>query len=506
MKESFNLINQAWIPCVMPDGKTKSLGFLETLASAHEISDMGLDNPIQYVGLFRVLLAILHRNFGPEETKDWKRLWQSGAFNRKQLITYFKQWEKRFNLFDQTKPFYQTIEITTEPRPINDLTFQLAIYQMASGNATLFNHHTDFEEIIWQPAEAAIQLVTAQSFGIGFRQFKDGPSARGINYILKGNNLFKTLVLNLIRYDDRNNDSFRENGEDRPAWEQETPFQPERKKPIGYLDYLTWQSRKVLLISDDNNKTVSKACMDVGQKLNISSEPYCFNPMWIYRENPKPVEKSPPFFPRKFEEGRSLWRDSTTLINTKKAQHKPLAAIEWIKQMQISDDELNITAKGMASDQGKVNFYMEELFVFPSVYIFKEYLTGDLETCMEQAGQVRDKLWGAVNHMAEVFLASESDQQEGHKPDKKDVNDLWEHLFTEGIFWAALELPFYELVMTLPINEESAMDDWQTVLKKTARQALEQAQVSLGNSPKALKAAAKSNTLLLGGLKKLFQS
>jgi len=174
--------------------------------------------------------------------------------------------------------------------------------------------------------------------------------------------------------------------------------------------------------------------------------------------------------------------------------------------MQISDDELRIAAMGMASDQGKVNFYLEELFVCPGVYLSKEYLVGDLETCLEQAGQVRDKLWGAVNHLGEVFLAPESDHQDGHKPDKKDINDLWEHLFTEGIYWASLELPFYALVMNLPINEEGAMKEWKTVLKKTARQALEKAQVSLGNSPKALKAAAQSNGWLTGGLMKIFEA
>jgi hypothetical protein len=106
--------------------------------------------------------------------------------------------------------------------------------------------------------------------------------------------------------------------------------------------------------------------------------------------------------------------------------------------------------------------------------------------------------------MAEIFLAPESDLTESHKPDKKDLKDLWEHLFTEGIYWAGLELPFYALVTNLPKDEDKSILAWQTSLKDISRAVLEQAQNSLGSSPKALKAAAQSKSWLEGGLTKVF--
>jgi CRISPR system Cascade subunit CasA len=504
LQASFNLIDQGWIHCELPNGRIENLGLLEVLANADEIIDIRTDFPTQYVGIFRVLLAILHRNFGPRGSEDWQTLWKAKAFDNNQLENYFHEWANRFDLFDKDTPFYQTKEITSEAKAINDFTFHLAMFQISKGNTTLFNHHTDTEEISWQPDEAAIQLVTAQSFGIGFRQFKDGPSARGVNYILKGKNLFSSLLFNLIRYDKESNHPFTSSELDRPAWEQNKPFEPDRNKPLGYLDYLTWQSRKVLLIPDNNQGLVKKVMVDVGLRLSITTEPFCFNPMWVYRENQKPTENSSPYIPNKFFEGRALWRESTTLLNTFKSLYKPLAAIEWLNQVGAQENELRISALGMASDQGKVNFFMEELFVCPSEYLSRGELVGDLETCLDQAGQVRDKLWGAVNHMAEIFLAPESDLTESHKPDKKDLKDLWEHLFTEGIYWAGLELPFYALVTNLPKDEDKSILAWQTSLKDISRAVLEQAQNSLGSSPKALKAAAQSKSWLEGGLTKVF--
>ena len=65
MTYSFNLIDEPWIPCLRPDGTTIALGLRETLLQAHELREIRGDTPLETAALHRLLLAILHRVFGP---------------------------------------------------------------------------------------------------------------------------------------------------------------------------------------------------------------------------------------------------------------------------------------------------------------------------------------------------------------------------------------------------------------------------------------------------------
>ena len=59
--------------------------------------------------------------------------------------------------------------------------------------------------------------------------------------------MFETLMLNMIRYP-TDDDVMPHNPDDCPAWEVDDPFTPDRSIPRGYLDYLTWQNRRILLM------------------------------------------------------------------------------------------------------------------------------------------------------------------------------------------------------------------------------------------------------------------
>ena len=81
------------------------------------------------------------------------------------------------------------------------------------------------------------------------QNFTDSTCARGVIFFVQNESLFQTLALNLIRYPDRANDAVMPCIRlDAPAWEMDDPCKPDRSVPFGYLDYLTWQSRRVLLL------------------------------------------------------------------------------------------------------------------------------------------------------------------------------------------------------------------------------------------------------------------
>ncbi len=502
MKNSFNLVDQKWIPCLYMDGSSCEYSLLELFSNAHAIRRLNSDLSVEKIALYRFFLAILHRNFGPNSTYEWQRLWQLGQFDGGTLSSYFSKWYSHFDLFDDTHPFYQTPNIDTEIRPLLGYSFYLALYHLASGNnATLFDHHTQESDFVINYSQAARLLVTAQSFAFGFQTLKDGPSARGINFILLGDNLFHTLLLNMIRYDQSS--PFQILDIDLPAWEQDDPFSHQRTKPDGYLDYLTWQSRKILLHPEKDKIRLIQ--VDNGLKLAVTEEPYTKNPMMAYSIVEKPAKNQSPYRLLKFQEGRVLWRDSTAIMETTSNKQFPPLAINWVQDCNIHLENVHLNSIGISSDQGKVNYYMEELFSFPAIYLEKEILVAHLKTCLQNAEIVRQKLWGAVNKIAEILISPESDLDDEKQSDKKGKQNLVDHLYAEDQYWSWLEPSFYQLLYDLPNNELGAVEIWNQQLQNSVWKAFEFAREYIGSSPVALKAGVQAAQILRAGLKKEFE-
>ena len=71
----FNLVDEKWIPCLIAGEKSpQEFSLREVLVQAHEISEIFDNSPLVTISLHRLLLAILHRNFGPASFSKWKEL------------------------------------------------------------------------------------------------------------------------------------------------------------------------------------------------------------------------------------------------------------------------------------------------------------------------------------------------------------------------------------------------------------------------------------------------
>jgi CRISPR system Cascade subunit CasA len=185
------------------------------LLRAHEIGEVHDGSPVVTLALHRLLLAILHRNFGPASLRAWKRLWVAGHFDSGKLTGYFDRWHNRFDLFDRERPFYQTGGLTSDRSlPIAALFDELS----CKNNATLFDHSTNENHRTVSAAEAARGLIARQGFALGLGisptiaihgkavktdNRKDGPLARGLVVLVRGDNLFRTLLCNLTEYSPR---------------------------------------------------------------------------------------------------------------------------------------------------------------------------------------------------------------------------------------------------------------------------------------------------------------
>jgi CRISPR system Cascade subunit CasA len=504
MSFEFNLIDQPWIPVLDSSGIPREVSLSDVLINAQRYLQLSASFPQTNAALYRLLLAVLHRNFGPKNDDEWQQLWLAQQFNRQALEGYFAQWYPRFDLFAPDRPFMQARQPKTEPKPANALLFLVA----GGDPDTLYNHNLDSVPIILTPQQAAQALITAHSFGIAglcHPQLKlvytDAPCARGAVFFLQGRNLFESLMLNLVRYTPAEPIPFHGDEPDRPAWEMDDPYMPDRSVPFGYLDYLTWQNRCIMLFPSevDGKTVVQKVTTSSGLAINAELS----NPMHHYRIDEKTGRKI-----LRFTEGRALWRDSSVLLNLKSGNFNP-QAICWAEELiaygYLPAQKLKLAAYGMSTAPGKqkVHFYRGEQFEFSNELLTRQDLIDTLDYALELAHELRNQLWGAMRRLAQLILSSEADLQNGRTPDPNDIENLIVHWEGESQYWSRLEVPFMHFLDLLPADQEQALEEWRKSIRSAVLNAFNYTTQQSGSQPKALKAAAIARVQMLSGIKKV---
>jgi len=499
MNPTFDLLQSPWVPCIRADGTIVELGLRNALAQAHELRELYGESPLVTAALHRLLLAVLHRVFGPVNSNEWTALWEAGHWDTVRLDAYLHRWRHRFDLFDPERPFYQAPDERVKPKSVISL-----IHDVASGNnPTLFDHHTEAEGITLTPAQAARMLVAAQAFGLGGlsglpQKFTDAPCAGGIIFLVQGETLFETLALNLVRYAD--DAPLPRWPDDRPTWEMDDPFTPERSLPRGYLDYLTWQNRRVLLLPEAVTDGVVVRQVTIAPALRLGSG--VLDPMKHYRKD----EKRGPL-PLPFTEGKALWRDSAALFRLHHEDCQPPRTFQWLAEL-VDEDRLSKSqtrrclALGMSKKQAKINFYRSERMPLPLIYLTNDALVGALDTALDMARRTASQLWGATRRLATFVLVPGSDQESARKPDPKDLAHLTQQWAVERRYWSRLEIPFYETMEALPEETEGALERWRETLLRTAWRAFDQVTNDLGHDPRTLKAVVRARDQLAAGLAK----
>jgi CRISPR system Cascade subunit CasA len=496
MGTNFNLLDEPWLPCITPDGGAQELSLSDALIRAHEIREVFDESPLVTVALHRLLLAILHRNFGPASVGEWFELWRRGRWNEEKLREYFTRWHERFELFHPERPFYQVPEIAGAVRQPASILFQ----EFSSGNnTTLFDHTYEDAPLALAPTQAARGLIARQAFSVGFGKsspfyFSDSPLIRGFSVLVAGSNLFETLALNLVRYDRENPIPASSRREDLPTWEQDNPEQPRRDGtvPAGYLDYLTWQSRRIHLCAEGDPPVVRQCQLQQGLKL---ADPSPLDPLKCYRRDPKRGQVAV-----SFREERALWRDSHALFEAEEQRPK---SFDWLAQLRARPRSesaglkpaYRFAALGLATDEGKaasVTLWRHERLPLPLAYLEDHELRGDLGRALAYGEKVGRELRSASWTFAKVLLTPP--EGTALPPRREDIEPIAQSLAPERRFWPALEPRFLQLMTKLPeldaAEREAELLRWRKELRDAARRALEETVRDLSASTRELKAVA----------------
>lgn len=494
------------------------LSVRDTLVTAHEQRELLDNSPLVVVALHRLLLAVVHRvALGPRTSDDWKAMRSAGRFDAGAIDAYLGTWRSRFDLFDPVAPFYQVSPQSLGEREADPVAVSKLAHERASGNnITLFDHTTQ-ATAAFTPAQAARALVAFQAFAIGGGvslpfNLSDAPLARDYTVLVRGDTLFETLMLNLVRYDrERPIPWLRD--DDLPWWEQPSQRTPEREgtPPAGYLDYLTWQSRRVHLLYDERTGLVRECQIRQNLKLAGSDR---LDPFKAYFRSEQQGWRA-----RRFREERAVWRDSQALLQfgaqTQGEQTDAAPGVfHWLADVLVTRAGRGVHVQpcefdvlGFMNDgaQATIILWRHERLPLPLNYLNVRSLRDRLGDALALAEEV-SSLFKPISSggqksfprpmrvLADELLTGTASR----KADKGDVERLVESLGAERDYWARLGPHFRAFMGTLAEQMEAegrdggdaAYLDWAKTVAVCARQAFRVATDSLDTSGRSLRSQA----------------
>lgn len=110
-----NLVTEAWIPVVRPDGKPDTASLMQVFTEGRQFSDLAV-RPHERIALMRLLICIAQAALdGPEDIEAWDDAPNALPQAAKK---YLAEWEPSFNLFDLDRPFLQIAKLGKLPKKI----------------------------------------------------------------------------------------------------------------------------------------------------------------------------------------------------------------------------------------------------------------------------------------------------------------------------------------------------------------------------------------------------
>lgn len=518
---SFDLVDEPWIPCLDAHGERGLYSLRQTLcdaASLHEIAD---ESPLVTVSLHRLLLAILYRCCGPTSFDEWRILWQQRAWDRDTVNTYLDTYRDkgRFDLFDATRPFYGVpkMEDVKDYHPITRLQFE----RTSGNNPALFDHSMNADADSVSADVAARHLIAYQAFAVagGVSQpfnLSDGLLTKGYTVLAIGNNLFETLCLNLLPA--TNEEPIPTEDKrigDRPFWERDTLTAPEREGtvPLGYADYLTWQSRRIFLEPEGNPPRVRWCQVQQNLKMRYDlATGLPLDPFKSYRKN-----KEERYVVRNLEPERGIWRDSDVLFQPqrKEGEYRPPLVFNHLIQVyraakRIGADTIyKFDVYGCALTGGRepIVFWRQERLPLPLAYLDDDDLYLRLTRALQLAESVGRTLEGAGRRFAELVFVPDA-QYAPKKVDpriagkRQDIDKLLATLALGQQYWASLETPFAAFVVAQALGNENAFREWGEVVIQAAQEDFRAVMANLDSSTRILRANVGAERLFNSRLKR----
>lgn len=521
----FNLIDEPWISVVTDyKGTTKLVGLREFFENCHNYLDFAGEMPTQNFAVMRFILAILHTVFSrfdadgnPYEIvkiddkmlqtepilkedesryrrklmKTWENLWNNGEFPEI-VLDYLECWHDRFYLFDDEFPFYQVkedfsgkCELYNQKQPTKDagqMSFKTInrLISETKDNTAIFSMVND-EDNPFRDKLTNAQLTrwiinfmgyTSTPDKIKIKSFEEVKniekyeghkgwlySIGGLHY--KSNNLFKTLLLNLVLVHPSKKFI---TAIQRPAWE----YSPEENikyylngSKIDDLARLYTDYSRAMRISEKKDKY--GRYLEIIQLPILDKKDSFLECMTVWKNSGNKDDDI--FIPMENNPHESLWRNFGMIFNKNKASktYRTPYIIDWVDTISkfIDTSELGLVALGIKGDRTSSNTMKNEMY-------------DELRINYEVSTDYSDKGWvGRINDVVEktkefintdyknfikVILRLKKVEDKKNNP---ELNSYLESLYFN------IDKPFKDWLSSIEYDEsmDDKMDEWFKIFK-----------------------------------------
>lgn len=481
----FNLIDEPWIRVIDDACRVDEVSLAELFKNAHQYKDLCGEIPTQDFALLRFLLAILHTvvsrfdmdgKMSPIEDDEtaldrWKEIWNAGKFPDKVISDYLESQHESFYLFHPERPFYQC-----EHAKVGTSYTTAKLYgnlSESNNKVRMFSMLSGEEKNVMTFSEAARWLIYVNAFDDTSAKKSSESKALGLELpsvgvgwmgklgllCVSGNNLFETLILNLILVN--------ENGysEERPIWELEKMPDGERI-PVAMPDNLaqlyTLQSRRLYLKREDQ-KVIGFYLL--GGNF-FDKENAFIEPMTIWKNSGNKNNNS--YIPKRHDISRQFWRDFSALVVSTDKSHKP-GVVSWINRLDeenILEDRI-LDFKIASVQYGDKDFFVTN--VFSDSFQFHSFLISEMNSmwqnmicdCVEFSDEIAKKVWILAKN---INLASGGNEVNT----SKNFADK-----AKSDFYIRIDLPFRKWLCAIDPEADNAYDKkikWREECVKIARQ------------------------------------
>lgn len=345
-ESKFNLWKEPWICVLTKEQKIIEVSLEDALINSQDYIDLAGELPTQNFAILRLLLALVHTIFfrkSPDEPQDaWFELWNKKCFAKEPIINYKNQWLDRFFLFDKKHPFYQepkTSDVNKgnnkedKTKPVEKLNGEIS---ESAHKKRLFLLREGNEKNSLSFSEAARWLIHNNCYddtSLKNPSPKIGWCGQLWGIFARGDNLFQTLMLNLILW----KDAIEPWNENKPWWECDKFYLPANKKiedyeikiPDNPAELYSLQHRFVSLEFEDNLVTGYKARSGCW-----FSNKNAFSEQMTLWEEKKEKNKTTFYIPKSTDRSVQIWREFSSILAAKENNEHSSGIINWIASLK----------------------------------------------------------------------------------------------------------------------------------------------------------------------------
>ncbi len=321
MTQSFNLVEQPWIPVVVA-GRRQEVSLAQALLEAQQIDGLAMEQPLETAAVLRQVLlpVLLHSCGAPRDQQEWAARFGAGQVDVARVSDYLAEHRAQFDLADPVRPFAQVAGLTAGTGQTKPLAVLVAALP-AGNNVPLYGAQYVSPPPAFSAAQAARAVLAAHCWdsaglktgAVGDPQARAGKTsgnrtgslgALGV-VIPVGRGLFATLLLNSPILPQGLHPA------DRPQWTVEHDPTWSERPAGGLLDLLTWQSRRIRLIGDQTG-SYAQVVVCAGDRLAVLDP--VMEPHTAWRQVDKPAAGGPPVRPVRHRVGRAAWQGMVSLL------------------------------------------------------------------------------------------------------------------------------------------------------------------------------------------------